>query len=89
MTKPRLNTSDPAQLEAAADSLQPGKAPELGIIIAARQERLRGGLSTETVDVLELYWSAKGGASKRRRAAGLRTRRSRSDQKIYYCRFLT
>jgi hypothetical protein len=29
--KPRLNTADPEQLEAAADSLDPGEAPGLGV----------------------------------------------------------
>lgn len=53
-TRPQLNTADPAQLEAASDILDEGEALCLGILIAARQERLRGGLSDETVDALEL-----------------------------------
>lgn len=52
--RPQLNTADPAQLDAASDLLDEGEAPDLGILIAARQERLRGGLSAETVDALEL-----------------------------------
>jgi len=50
--RPQLNTADPAQLEAASDLLDEGEAPELGILIAARQERLRGGLSRYTVQGL-------------------------------------
>lgn len=50
--RPQLNTADPAQLDAASDLLDEGEAPDLGILIAARQERLRGGLSRYTVQGL-------------------------------------
>lgn len=49
----RINSPDPSVVDAAADLLDPGEDPELGILIAARQERLRGGLSDETVEALE------------------------------------
>ena len=41
----RINSPDPSEVDAAADLLSPGDDPELGILIAARQERLRGGVA--------------------------------------------